>query len=272
MSTEPDPPARAPLDANALSRTLVRPGGLWRSVTATGVTGSTNADLLAAAAGGAPEGSVLTAEAQTAGRGRMGRSWQSPPGAALMFSVLLRPDVVPPARRGWLPLLAGVAVAAAVRDLTSLGAGLKWPNDVLIGGAKLAGILAEQSSGAIVVGAGINVTTQRAELPVPAATSLALEGAADTGRPELLAAVLTGFERLYLAWTRAPSPGDPDAAGLREAYRRHSVTLGRWVRAEFPGGSAAAGTAIDIDPDGRLLLDTPTGPLSVSAGDIIHLR
>jgi BirA family transcriptional regulator, biotin operon repressor / biotin---[acetyl-CoA-carboxylase] ligase len=207
-----DPGAsRAPLSAATLSHELVQPGGLWRSIAVLASTGSTNADLLAQAAKGAPEGSVLAAEAQTAGRGRMGRSWLSPPGAALMFSVLLRPTAVPPSRRGWLPLLAGLAVASAVRGVTGLEAGLKWPNDVLIGGAKLAGILAEQSAGAIVVGIGLNVSTQRSELPVETATSLALAGATQLDRPALLRAVLGTFERRYLAWTSPPSPGDPDA-------------------------------------------------------------
>jgi BirA family biotin operon repressor/biotin-[acetyl-CoA-carboxylase] ligase len=272
MSTEHGNAARTPLRADALSRALVRPAGLWRAVAVTGVTGSTNADLLAQAARGAPEGTVLAAEAQTAGRGRMGRAWVSPPGAALMFSVLLRPGAVHPARRGWVPLLAGVAVASAVRGLTGLEAGLKWPNDVLVGGAKLAGILAEQSAGAIVVGTGINVSTQGSELPVPTATSLALQGAASTGRAELLCAVLGEFERLYLAWTGTRDPGDPDAAGLRAEYRRRSVTLGRQVRVEFPGGGTAHGTAIDVDETGQLLLDTADGPLTVSAGDVMHLR
>jgi BirA family transcriptional regulator, biotin operon repressor / biotin---[acetyl-CoA-carboxylase] ligase len=272
MSAEPDTTARAPLSEAALAQTLVQPGGLWRSVVVTGETGSTNADLLAQAARAAPEGSVLVAEAQSAGRGRMGRSWQSPPGASLMFSVLLRPAGVPQARRGWVPLLAGVAVASGIRGLTGVPTGLKWPNDVLVGGAKLAGILAEQSSGAVVVGTGINVSTQRAELPAQAATSLALEGVAGISRADLLCAVLAEFERLYRTWAATPSPGDPDASGLRAAYRQHSVTLGRQVRVEFPGGNSAGGTAVDIDPDGRLVLDTADGPLAVSAGDVNHLR
>lgn len=272
MTVQGSADTRAPLSAARLSQDLVRPGGLWRAVAVTAVTGSTNADLLARAAGGAPEGSVLVAEAQTAGRGRMGRSWLSPPGAALMFSVLLRPAAVPPARRGWLPLLAGVAVASAVRRLTGLDAALKWPNDVLVRSAKLAGVLAEQSGGAVVVGVGVNVSTQRSELPVKTATSLAVAGAADTGRPELLRAILGEFERLYLAWAAAPSPGDPDASGLRQAYRRLCVTLGRRVRVEFPGGGAARGTALDVDEAGRLLLRTADGPVTVSAGDVAHLR
>jgi BirA family biotin operon repressor/biotin-[acetyl-CoA-carboxylase] ligase len=189
-----------------------------------------------------------------------------------MFSVLLRPAAVPQPRRGWAPLLAGVAVASGVNGLTGLDVGLKWPNDVLVGGAKLAGILAEQSADAIVVGIGINVSTQRDELPVETATSLALEGAAGTSRAELFGAVLGEFERLYQAWTHSAEPGDADAAGLRSEYRDRSVTLGSQVRVEFPGGAVAGGTALDVGPDGQLLVDTPDGPLAVTAGDVMHLR
>ena len=113
MRAENDTPARAPLDAAALRRAAVRPGGLWREIEVVESTGSTNADLLARALRGEPEGAVLAAEEQRAGRGRMGRTWTAPPRAALTFSLLLKP-AVPPARRGWLPLLTGVAVAAAV--------------------------------------------------------------------------------------------------------------------------------------------------------------
>lgn len=272
MTAGPAAADRAPLSGAALSRALVRPGGFWRAVEVTTVTGSTNTDLLARAAAGAPQGAVLVAEAQTAGRGRMGRTWLSPPGAALLFSVLLRPDAVPPARRGWIPLLTGVAIAAAVASVARLDARLKWPNDVLVRGRKLAGILAEQSAGAVVAGAGINVSTERAELPAEAATSLAVEGAAGTGRQRLLGAVLGELERRYLAWAGGGSPGDPDACGLRAEYRRRCATLGRQVRVEFPGGDAARGTALDVDADGRLLLQTAGGLLAVSAGDVVHLR
>jgi BirA family transcriptional regulator, biotin operon repressor / biotin---[acetyl-CoA-carboxylase] ligase len=299
VSSEAVAGARAPLDAAALTRALIRPGGLWRTVTVTESTGSTNADLLAQAAGGAPEGTVLVTERQTAGRGRMGRTWLSPPAAALMFSVLLRPTAVPPARRGWLPLLAGVAIASALRDVTGLDVGLKWPNDVLTGGGKLAGILAEQSAGteAIVAGAGLNVSTRRDELPVETATSLLLAGAPELRRDRLLGAVLAEFERLYQPWagqhgsgqhssgqhgsgqhgsgqhgSGQHSPGDPDAAGLRDRYRACCVTLGRQVRAELPGGGTLTGTALDVDETGSLQLRTPAGPRTISAGDIVHLR
>src|ERR1700678_3233202 len=250
MSTEPGHVARTPLSAATLSRSVVRPGGFWRSVVVTDETGSTNADLLARAADGADEGTVLVAEAQTAGRGRLGRSWLSPPRAALMFSVLLRPAAVPQPRRGWAPLLAGVAVASGVNGLTGLDVGLKWPNDVLVGGAKLAGILAEQSADAIVVGIGINVSTQRDELPVETATSLALEGAAGTSRAELFGAVLGEFERLYQAWTHSAEPGDADAAGLRREYRDRSGTLGSEGRGVRPRGAVGCGTPPPVGPHG----------------------
>jgi BirA family biotin operon repressor/biotin-[acetyl-CoA-carboxylase] ligase len=189
-----------------------------------------------------------------------------------MFSVLLRPAAVPAGRRGWVPLLAGLAVASAVAAVTGLDAGLKWPNDVLAGGRKLAGILAEQSAGAVVVGVGINVSTRRDELPTETATSLTLEGAARAGRAELLGAALGELERRYLSWAAGARPGDPDTGGLRAEYRRRCITLGRPVRVEFPGGDTAGGTALDVDAEGRLLLRTAGGSLAVSAGDVVHLR
>ena len=151
---------RPALDAGAVRQAVLTPGGLWQTVEVTAATGSTNADLLARAASGAPEGAVLAADEQRAGRGRLGRAWVSPPRAALTFSLLLRPQGVPPARRGWLPLLAGVAVTAAVRSVASVEARLKWPNDVLAGPAKLGGILAEASGNAVVIGIGLNVSTE----------------------------------------------------------------------------------------------------------------
>ncbi|MEP7025413.1 MAG: biotin--[acetyl-CoA-carboxylase] ligase [Actinomycetota bacterium] len=247
-------------------------------------TGSSNTDLLAAAQRAAPEGSVLAAESQAAGRGRLGRSWVSPPGAALTFSVLLRPHAVPAASKGWIPLLTGVAVATALRETAGVPADLKWPNDVLVGGAKIAGILAEQAGDAIVVGAGINVSTQRDELPVPAATSLALAGGSGAGRPELLAAVLGWLEHWYRRWAGAGSsggvvfpggaarPGDADACGLRAEYLRLSATVGQPVQVSLPGGDVLTGLAQDVDEAGRLVVLAESGPVPVSAGDVVHVR
>ena len=170
--TDTDYAARPPLSGAALTKQVVQPGGLWSEVLVVERTGSTNTDCAALARAGAPEGLVLAAEEQTAGRGRLGRTWLSPPRAALTFSVLLRPANVPPARRGWLPLLAGVATTTAVRYVSGLDARLKWPNDLLLGPRKLAGILAEQSGGAVIVGIGVNVSAARAELPVTGAAVL----------------------------------------------------------------------------------------------------
>jgi BirA family biotin operon repressor/biotin-[acetyl-CoA-carboxylase] ligase len=152
MTSATRQPSRAPLSQAQLRAAVVAGSRLFSQLQVVTRTGSTNADLLAAAGSGAPAGAVLAAEEQTSGRGRLDRSWHSQPGAALTFSVLLRPAGVPAASRGWLPLLTGVAAATALRASTGLDISLKWPNDVLCGGAKLAGILAEQAGGAIVVG------------------------------------------------------------------------------------------------------------------------
>jgi len=267
-------PYRAPLSAAALRGALTGPGSLWREVRVVTETGSTNADLLADAGNGAAEGIVLAAESQTAGRGRLGRRWASPPRAALTFSVLLRPRGVPPGSKGWVPLLAGVAVASALRSAAGLDARLKWPNDVLVHGAKVAGILAEQSGDAIVVGAGINVSTRADELPAAGATSLALAGASCTDRQYLLACVLAELERRYLAWIGAvarPEPGGP-GGGLRAEYLRLSGTVGGPVRVSLPGGRVLTGTARDVDEAGRLVIAAPSGLVPVSAGDVVHLR
>lgn len=242
-------------------------GGLWTSVEVVQRTGSTNADLLAR---GGPEGQVLVAEEQTAGRGRMGRSWLSQPGAALTFSVLLRPAAIPPARRGWLSLLTGVAVATAVRDTAAVAATLKWPNDVLIGDRKLAGILAEQAGDVAVVGIGLNVATPRDALPVSPgglrATSLLVEGA-DVARDVLLVGVLRQLERCYLAFRADP---DPARGGMLASYRALCATLGLLVRVELPGNRTVVGVAEDVDVEGRLLV--ADAPAPISAGDVIHLR
>jgi BirA family transcriptional regulator, biotin operon repressor / biotin---[acetyl-CoA-carboxylase] ligase len=263
-------------------------GGFWTAIDVVASTGSTNADLLARATSEpeAREGQVLVAEEQTAGRGRLGRTWTSMPGAALTFSVLLRPVTVPSARRGWLPLMAGVAVASAVRSVTEGGAGagggrgvgaaLKWPNDVLVGERKLAGILAEQSpdGSAVVIGMGLNVATPAHALPAsPAglpATSLLVEGAS-VSREALLLEILRQLERWYVAFRADP---DPARTGLLDAYRPLCGTLGRMVRVELPVGPVVTGVARDVDPDGRLLVADNSGNslTAISAGDVIHVR
>ena len=272
------------LDVTEVSAGLARAGSLWREVRAVGETGSSNADLLAAAGAGLAEGTVLVAEAQTAGRGRLGRRWASPPRAGLTFSVLLRPVGVPAALLGWLPLLAGVAAAASVRAVAAVDASLKWPNDVLAGEKKLGGILAERTGTAVVIGIGINVWQARADLPPgAAATSLALVAgpgvtgpAADDGAPglreRLLAGLLDELGRRYLAWRDQASPGDADACGLRQEYARRCATLGREVTVTMPGTEPVTGTATGVDRAGRLEVRTVRGLIAVTAGDVVHVR
>lgn len=271
-------PQRTPLSAASVRAVLLSGSRLYTAVDVVAQTGSTNADLLAAARAGAPAGTVLVAEEQTAGRGRLGRSWQGQAGAALTFSVLLRPADVPPASRGWLPLLTGVAVASALTTATGVDVTLKWPNDVLAGpaaegsGGKLAGILAEQRGDAIVTGIGLNVSAEQDELPSPQATSLWLAGAGDSGREEVLVAILRQLEQWYLRWAGGPGAGNADSSGLRPAYRRLCSTIGMDVRVELPGGRALSGRAQDVDDVGRLLVSAADGLHAVSAGDIVHLR
>ena len=220
-------------------------------------TGSTNSDLLAEAKRGRAEGAVLAAETQSAGRGRLGRHWVSPPRAALMFSVLLRPQAVPPAEPR-LAAAAGRRGRGARRCAARAGvdAWLKWPNDVQVNGAKLAGILAEQAGDAIVVGTGINVSAGRDELPADGTTSLALEGARSrTG---------TGcWSACSGSWSAGTGPGRPrgdaDGCGLRPEYRRLCGTLGRQVRVSLPGGGTLTGAACEVDRAGRLVVRSASG-------------
>jgi BirA family biotin operon repressor/biotin-[acetyl-CoA-carboxylase] ligase len=265
---------RPPLHLPSLRRAVIHPGSFWRVIDVVESTGSTNADLAAAARAGAPDGAVLVAEAQDAGRGRQDRVWVSPPRAGLTFSVLLRPSGVPQYRWGWLPLLAGVALTRAVGRLGEVDAWLKWPNDLLLGPRrrKAAGLLAEVADGGVVVGIGLNVTTTAEELPREDATSLLLESAACTDRGPLLRAVLRELGHDYVAWRDAG--GDPDASGLRRVYAESCDTVGRQVKVLLPGEAVLAGEAVDIDADGRLIVRPDGGApaVSVAAGDVVHVR
>jgi len=231
-------------------------------------TESTNFDLAARARADEPAGLVLVAEHQTAGRGRLDRTWETPPRAALTFSVLIRPRVEAE-QWPWLPLLAGLAAAKAVRQVTGLATvGLKWPNDLMVEGLKAGGILLERVESAqgpaAVIGIGINVTTGQHELPVPTATSLALAGATPDRR-QLLIAVLYELAQAMGQWA-----GDPD--WLRTAYSAECLTIGQEVVVSMPDGSTITGKATGIDADGRLEVETDNGPVAVGAGDVVHVR
>ena len=278
MTSPTQQPFRAPLREAALASQVLASSRVLTSLRVVARTGSTNADLLAEARGGAATGAVLVAEEQTAGRGRLDRSWHSQPGAALTFSVLLRPSQVPPSRRGWLPLLTGVAIASALRQAAGLQASLKWPNDVLAsagqqgGNGKLAGILAEQAGDAVVVGVGLNVSANQDELPSPQATSLWLQGASGPGPGGHPGCGTARARAVVPALAETAPPGDADASGLRARYLGYCATVGQHVRVELPGGSVLAGRAADVDSGGRLLVSADGAMHAVSAGDVVHVR
>lgn len=236
----------------------------WQ-VAAAASTGSTNADLAAEARVGAPAWSALVAGEQTAGRGRLTRTWSSPPGTSVSLSVLLRPSRPVP-EWGLLPLLTGLGVARAVASLGA-EAVVKWPNDVLLPAddeRKVCGILAEfvaSPTPGVVVGMGLNVSQARGEFPVDTATSLALVGVSVT-RAEVVREVLKQLAHIYREW---------DANGwsaLRADYEASCVTLGRHVRVELPDGGLATGVATAILDDGRIVV----GSQAFAAGDVHHLR
>jgi BirA family biotin operon repressor/biotin-[acetyl-CoA-carboxylase] ligase len=268
---------RPALDGVNLSAALVRDSGLWRSLEVVEEIGSTNAELISRAGdpedGGAPEGTVLVAEHQVTGRGRLDRVWTSPPRAGLTVSFLLRPDV-PAARRGWLPLLTGVALAESVAEVTGVLPSLKWPNDLLAGdGRKLAGILAEAVSSptppAVVVGTGLNVSTTTEELP-DTGTSLTRITGGTVDRGTLLLAFLRAVERRYRRWTEVL--GDPVSSGLAQDYLAWSSTVGSTVSVSLPDGSTLDGVAQAVDWDGRLVLATASGTVALASGDVRHVR
>lgn len=226
---------------------------------------STNVLVAQRARRGAGEGLVIVAEHQTAGRGRLDRTWETPARSALTLSLLLRPRTAA-VDWPWLPLLTGYAASLALRRLGAAVV-LKWPNDVLLENRKMAGILAERvetpGGPAVVVGIGLNVGMTREELPHDGATSLAVQGL-DVDRTDLLSALLERLRVEYDAFQRG------ELAALRAAYTDACATVGREVRVELPAGGSLTGEATGIDEGGRLLVSGPTGVVPVSAGDVVH--
>lgn len=261
------------------------PGARFADVRWVTATGSTNADAMDLARAGEPEGVVLVADHQTAGRGRAGRTWTAPPGSSLLVSVLLRP----PARVMDLTTMAmAVATSEAVDDLLGFAPRLKWPNDLVWPGdgtasdRKLAGVLAEADWGAgsgrsgrpdpdeavaVVVGMGLNVAWPD-DLPADLAQiAVACNHITPTpvDREDLLIALLRRLD------VHCSSLLDGDRDSLLRAWRARSATLGRRVRVDL-GGEEIEGVAADITPAGHLVIETPDGPRQVAAGDVVHLR
>lgn len=253
-------------------------------------TGSTNADLLEAVTTDSrswPDLSVLTTEHQTAARGRLGRSWEAPPLSSVLVSVVLRPvnaegRPLPTQSYSWFSLLGALALREALLETAGIPAELKWPNDVIVRGRKIAGILAQlgpMGDGGVppvVLGTGLNVTLTQEELPVPTATSVLLEEAQTVDRTILLKSYLSRFATLYRSFCNAD--GDP-AAGMAGGPSLHKrvqgvlVTLGKQVRAQLPGDHEIIGHATRLDEYGSLLVvDAASHEHVVTAGDVVHLR
>jgi BirA family biotin operon repressor/biotin-[acetyl-CoA-carboxylase] ligase len=222
---------------------------------------STNSEALRLAAGGSPGGTVVVADRQTSGRGRLGRTWWSRPGASVCASVLLRPRM---ASQDW-PLLtigAGVAAADAIAEESGIRVALKWPNDVLASGRKIGGILAEaQPPGAVVIGFGVNVSCQVPADLEETATSIADAGGTAPSRSELVAAILDRLGEFIGAPARA-----------LPRYRLLCSTIGREVSVARSGADPVAGTAADVDDGGALVVSTAVGAIRIVAGDVVHLR
>lgn len=241
-------------------------------------TGSTNADLTRGAAADRaawPHLSVIVTDDQRSGRGRLDRTWSTPPGSGLAVSVLVEVGAIPVASRGWIPLVAGAAMARAVgAQVVDAGhdARVKWPNDVLIDGAKVCGILAEGVPGhpdAVVIGAGVNTRMTTEQLPVPTATSFAALGL-DADEDRLLADYLAGLDEQLRAL--AIAHGDAAAAGVLAEVEALCATLGREVRVSLPDGGVLVGRGQRIDGDGRLVVAAGLTETPVAAGDVVHVR
>lgn len=225
------------------------------------VTASTNATALELAAQGAPEWTLVAAGHQTAGRGRLGRTWEDVPNRALLFSLVLRPGVEP-SRVSALSLLAAAAMAEAIRRRTGAKVTCKWPNDLLLQGEKVGGILLESEVRGdrlahVVVGIGVNLD--------PPKDQAAAGGIGDVSLRDLLTAFLTAFHRWYGA-------GEPALAErIKHAWLPVSGTVGKLVQATTVEGRQVRGRAVGIDDFGHLLLSTDQGEVRVSFGEIQHL-
>ncbi|MEE2521696.1 biotin--[acetyl-CoA-carboxylase] ligase [Pseudarthrobacter sp. J75] len=283
-------PNRPALDRSALVAPEFLAATGISSIDVVETTGSTNDDLLRAVTVDPkswPDLSVLTAEHQSSGRGRLARHWEAPPRSSIAVSLVLRPVnaqglPVPTHSYSWLSMVAALALREALMETAGLPAEIKWPNDVLVHGRKISGILAQMEplSGpgvpAVVLGTGINVTLTEQELPVPTATSVLLEQPTTTDRTELLKSYLSRFTALYRAFCNAD--GDP-AAGLAGGPSLHKrleqvmVTLGKQVRAQLPGDHEIIGHATRLDQYGSLLVEDDAGHEHVvTAGDVVHVR
>ncbi|CAN5242214.1 biotin--[acetyl-CoA-carboxylase] ligase [soil metagenome] len=281
--------ARRPLRASVVRSLLLAPAGPLARVEVLDRVGSTNRALierLHADPSAWPAPSMLVADHQDDGQGRAGRTWETPPRAALTVSFALQPDG-PISSFGWIPLLAGLGTVTALRATAGVQASLKWPNDLMVPAPddadldgwgrvrKVGGILSElveTSAGrVVVVGIGVNVSQAVDELPVPSATSLALAGAREVDREILLVALVSALDELMGRWRE--HDGDVHASGLAAEVASVCSTLLTRVRVELPGGDEVTGTARRLGPDGALVVVDDAGTeRHVRAGDVHHIR
>lgn len=239
-------------------------------LTFTESTGSTNADLRAHAADeGWPHFAALFTRDQTAGRGRLDRTWAAPRNSALAISVLLRELPSTPTARGWISLAAGAAMSEAIAaQLPAHDVAVKWPNDVLVDGAKICGILAEAASNAVIVGSGVNTAMTAEQLPIPTATSFAVLGVR-VDEDRLISDYLHLLNGHLAALIAA---GDARDSGLHRVVTERCATLGKTVTVSMPGGATLQGVASSIDSDGRLIVRSAGQEHAISAGDVVHVR
>lgn len=276
-----------PLRPSLLQSLLVGENRPLSRLEAVPVTGSTNDDVLRALAADPtswPGNSLLVADHQTAGKGRVGRDWVTPAGAALTCTFVVHPAHVSH-NIGWLPLLAGLAAVRAVRATAGVAAVLKWPNDVVVElrgvpdiegwgySRKLGGVLTQATPDrkAVAVGIGLNVLQTADELPVPSAASMRSVGAQAVDRESLLITLVAAIAELAGRWRHFN--GDVAAAGLDVDVASECVTLGKRVQVTLPGNSTIVGQAVDLGEDGSLVISTPDGGWhEIHAGDVTHLR
>ena len=233
---------------------------------------STNRRLLEASAQ-LPSWSVMVADLQTGGRGRSGRHWDAPAASSLLASVLIRPVGVRATEFGWLPLIAGLSMVDALASLSgSVRAAVKWPNDVLIRDQKVCGILSEllPDASGVVIGSGVNLFQTREQLPIETATSLSLEGLQLDSADQLLRAYLFQLQRNVGDFEAIG--GELEGSDLLQRIRAACTTIGRDVRVILPNSHEFLGRATDIDVLGRLVVLGAGETLTVSAGDVVHLR
>ena len=225
---------------------------------------------------------VVVADFQSTGRGRLARRWEAPAGTSIAVSAVVPVPAGSAAHLGWLPLLSGMAMRAALSEVAGVASGLKWPNDVLVqeaaeghpgeGGPwlKISGVLCEMAPGGelVVIGAGANIAQERSELPVETATSLALCGAGDVRREDVIAGYLRELADLHRIWTG----GGAGLEALRTQYRSWCLTIGMEVDVHQPDGQVASGIATGVDDTGRLIVSDGARSRAHAAGDVVHVR